>query len=453
MCMLLSVKLPETIGIRLRYPPRIRKTICSFCGERWKRNDGTPLLPVSQELTYWYFLFPVYCCDECVVDGKVSYLIDIMRMIKFIENFHVWIHFDSHSIVNPSDAYIPFIGSSGNLQFLCMKDKCSMLIRRGSTETSLFHESKIHGCVIDPQLGEIKFESVSIARIILGSDLLNKILNREQQCSYISSLGEFDSEYPDLTITNAIQQPAPESYIGPKIRDFSLANADSILRLFSLLVSGIYSNNTIKAFLNGEMKENFLKFITDSMISMTAFMKGNGFQCNFPELKEKPSVEDFLVKDYGRALLLLNEQNIICHNFRNFLKLFRKILRYYCFIDDSQRSIDLFQYCRFLYATLHVSNQDIHHRFTRQVPYQKLNPYFEYLERYAMSKSPFCVEIFTMIPASQTELDICSVCLREDSANVIGKCRKHNICCSECFLSVAQNVKVCLFCRKKDFLP
>ena len=451
--MLLSVKLPKTFGMRLRYPPRIRKTICSFCGERWKRNDGTPLLPVSQELTYWYFLFPVYCCDECVVDGKVSYLIEIMRMIKFIENFHVWIHFDSHSIVNPSDAYIPFIGSSGNLQFLCMKEKCSMLIRRGSTETSLFHESKIHGCVIDPQLGEIKFESVSIARIILGADLLNKILNREQQCSYISSLGEFDSEYPDLTITNAIQQPAPESYIGPKISDFSLTNADSILRLFSLLVSGIYSNNTIKAFLNGEMKEDFLKFITDSMISITAFMKRNGFQRNFPELKEKPSIKDFLVKDYGRVVLLLNEQNIICQNFRNFLKLFRKILRYFYSIDESPLAIDLFQYCRFLYATLHVSNQEFYHRFIRQVPCQKLSPYFEYLERYSILKSPFCDKIFAMIPASEIKLDKCAICQSDDSANVIGRCSIHNICCSECFPRVAKNLKACPTCREKDFLP
>jgi hypothetical protein len=453
MCMLLSVKLPQTIGMRLRYSPRVRKTICSFCSESWKNDDGTPLSSVSRELTNWYFEFPIYCCHECAGDGNLTYLIEIIGIIRHLENFHVWIHFDGHLIVNPSKYYVPVMGSSGNLQFICMNEKCSMIIRSGSTETGLFHESKIHCCVIDPQSGEIKFESVSIARIILGADLLNQILNREQQCSYIRSLGEFDSEYPDLTITNAIQQPAPESYIGPKIRDFSLANADSILRLFSLLVSGIYSNNTIKSFLNGEMKENFLKFITDSMISMTAFMKGNGFQCNFPELKEKPSVEDFLVKYYGRVGFSFTHCDIICQNFRNFLKLFRKILRDYCFIDDSQLSIDLFQYCRFLYATLHVSNQEFYHRFTRQVPYQKLNPYFEYLERYAMSKSPLCVEIFTMIPASQTELDICSVCLREDSANVIGKCLKHNICCSECFPRVSQNVKVCPTCRKKDFLP
>ncbi len=61
----LNLKLPRTSVMRLRHPPHVAKTICSFCGERWKRDDETPLLPVSQELTHWYFLFPIYCCDEC----------------------------------------------------------------------------------------------------------------------------------------------------------------------------------------------------------------------------------------------------------------------------------------------------------------------------------------------------------------------------------------------------
>ena len=450
---LLSIILPPTSGIRLRHPPHVAKTICSFCGQRWKRNDETPLLPVSQELTYWYFLFPVYCCDECVADGELTYLIEIMETVRLLENFHIWIHFNYHLIVNPSDAYVPFIGSSGNLQFLCMNEKCSMIIRHGSTETSLFHESKIHGCIIDPQSGEIKIESVSIAKIILGVNLLDRILNQELECSYIHSHGEFYSEHPDLTIADTIQQPTPESYVGPRINDFSIGITDSILRLFSLLVSGIYSDDRIKSFLSGYMKEEFLKFITDSIISMTAFMRKNGFNNCLPELKEEPVIPDFLVKNYGRIGFSFTYQDIICMNFRNFLKLFRKILRYYSFIDDSQHSIDLFQYCRFLYATVHVSYQPIYHRFTRQVPFQKLSPYFEYLERYVMSASPFCVEIFATVPVSETELDNCAICLNENSANVIGKCDKHNICCLGCFPRVVKKQPSCPTCRGNNFLP
>lgn len=451
---LLSIRLPPTSGIRLRHPPHVAKTICSFCGQRWKRNDETPLLPVSQELTYWYFLFPVYCCDECVADGELTYLIEIMETVRLLENFHIWIHFNYLLIVNPSDVYVPFIGSSGNLQFICMNEKCSMIIRHGSTETSLFHESKIHGCIIDPQSGEIKIESVSIAKIILGVNLLDRILNQELECSYIHSHGEFYSEHPDLTIADTIQQPTPESYVGPRINDFSIGITDSILRLFSLLVSGIYSDDRIKSFLSGYMKEEFLKFITDSMISMTAFMRKNGFNDKLPELKEKPVILDFLVKNYGRAGFSFTYQDIICQNFRNFLKLFRKILRYLSYVDDSQRSIDLFQYCRFLYATVHVSNQPIYHRFVRLVSdFKKFRPYNEYLERYVMSASPFCVEIFATVPASKTELDTCSFCLTEHSANVIGKCPQHNICCLGCFPRVVKKQSSCPTCREKFFLP
>jgi hypothetical protein len=334
-----------------------------------------------------------------------------------------------------------------------MNEKCSMIIRRGSTETGLFHESKNHGCVIDPQSGEIRIESVSIARIILGVNLLNQILNGEVQCSYISSLGEFYSERPNLTIMDAIEQPVPESYDGPRINDFSIEDPDSILKLFSLLVSGIYSDNAIKMFLSGVIKEGFLKFITDSMISMTALMRENDFQHNFPELKEKQSIEDFLVRNYGRAGFSFTHHDIICQNFRNFLKLFRKILHYLSFVDNSQRSIDLFQYCRFLYATLHVSNKEIYHRFTRQVPFQKLSPYFEYLERYVMSVSLFCMEIFSTIPVSEIKLDNCGICLTEDSASVIGKCPQHNICCLGCFPRVVKQLTTCPSCRAPDFLP
>ena len=437
---ILFVKLPRTFGMRFRHPPHVAKTICSFCGERWKRHDETPLLPVSQELTHWYFLFPIYCCDECCGDGKLTYLTEMMEPIRFLENFHVCIYFDSHPIVNPSEVYVPFLGSSGNLQFLCMNKKNSMKIccYTGSRKTDLFHKSTIHGCVIDPRLGEIKTESVSIAKIILGVDLLNRILRGEIQCHYIKSIYEFYSQFPDVS---------------PRIPNFSIADPNSILKLFSLIVSGIYSDNAIKAILSGEMKEDFLKFIIDSMISMTAFMRQNGFQEKIPELKEAPVIPEFLTRNYGRAGFSFTYQDIICQNFRNFLKLFRKILRRLYENDGSHRAIDLFQYCYFLYASLHVSNQAFYHRFTRQVPLQKLNPYFEYLKRYVMSASPFCVEIFANVPASEKELDGCTICQFDDSATVIGRCPLHNICCLKCFPRVVQNQKSCSICRREFFLP
>jgi hypothetical protein len=435
---ILSVKLPQISGMRLRNPPYIAKTICSFCGERWKRDDETPLLPVSQELTYCYFSFPIYCCDECVADRELTYLTEMMEIIRLLENFHVLIHFNDHPIVNPSDVYVPFLGSSGNLQFLCMNKKNSMNVRRSPREQSFFHESKINGCIIDPQSGEIKMSSVSIAQIILGIDLLNKILRQERTCTYIKAICEFDSQFPDVS---------------PRIPKFSIADPNSILKLFSLIVSGIYSDDAIKAVLNGEMKEVFLKFITDSMISMTAFMRQNGFQEKIPELKKVSVIPEFLTRNYGRAGFSFTNQDIICQNFRNFLKLFRKILRRLYEIDGSHRAIDLFQYCRFLYASLHVSNQEIYHRLTRQILPQKMSPYFEYLERYVMSASPFCIEIFANVPASEKELDRCAICQSDNSANVIGRCSQHNISCLECFPRVVKNLTACPTCRGEFFLP
>jgi hypothetical protein len=436
---ILSV-IPPISFQRLRHPPHVAKTICSFCGERWKRHDETPLLPVSQKLTYFYFSFPIYCCDECVADGELTYLTEMMEPIRFLENFHVCIDFDNHPIVNPSDVYIPFLGLSGNLQFLCMNKKNSMKIccDTGSKETDFFHKSSIHGCVIDPRSGEIKTESVSIAKIILGVDLLNRILRGEFPCTYIKAICDFDSEFPDVS---------------PRIPKFSIVDPNSILKLFSLIVSGIYSDDAIKAILSGEMKEVFLKFMTDSIISMTAFMRQNGFQEKIPELKEVSVIPDFLTRNYGRAGFLFTYQDIICQNFRNFLKLFRKILRRLYEIDDSHRGIDLFQYCRFLYATLHISNQEIYHRLTRQIPFEKCRPYFEYLDRYVMPKSPFCEEIFANVPASETKLDKCAFCQSDDSSTVIGRCPQHNICCLECFPRVVQNQKSCPTCRREFFLP
>jgi hypothetical protein len=366
----------------------------------------------------------------------------MINVIECLENFHVSITFNGHPIVNPSDLYIPVASSlSGNLEFLCMSNKCSMKIfcdTTGSRETDLFHKSTIHGCVINPHSGEIKIASIPISQIILGVKLLNRILRGESQCSYIQPICDFHAVCPDVS---------------PRIRNFSITDPNSILTLFSLVVSGIYSDGAIYAVLNGEMKEYFLKFITDSMISMTAFMRKNGFNDKFPELKEAPVIPEFLVRNYGRAGFSFNYQDIICQNFRNFLKLFRKILRYYSFIDVSQHSIDLFQYCRFLYATLHVGNREIYHRFVRLVSdFKKFRPYDEYLERYHMSASPFCVEIFATVPASETELDNCAICLNEKSANVIGKCPQHNICCLGCFPQVVK-LSTCPTCRGNNFIP
>jgi len=437
---ILSVELPRISGMRLRNPPHVSKTICSFCSERWNRNDETPLLPVPQERTYLYFPFPIYCCDECCGDGKLTYLMEMMETIRLLENFNVCIDFNGHPIVNPSEVYVPYMGLFGNLQFLCMNKKCSMKIRCDDrpTETSLFHKSSIHGCVIDPRSGGIKTESVPISQIILGVDLLNRILRGEFPCPYIKAICEFDSQFPDVS---------------PRIPNFSIADPNSIMKLFSLIVSGIYSDDAIKAMLNVEMNEVFLKFITDSMISMTAFMRQNGFQKKIPELKEAPVIPDFLTTNYGRVGLSFNYQDIICQNFRNFLKLFRKILRRMYKIDVSHHAIDLFQYCRFLYASLHVSNRDINSRLTREIPYQKMSPYSKFLKRYVMLASPFCDEIFENVPASETKLDKCVICQSDNSANVIGKCPEHNICCLDCFQGDVQKLEVCPSCRNPDFLP
>jgi hypothetical protein len=200
--LLLKLRLPQTSLTRFRHPSHSTETICSFCGERLKRDDGTPLLPVSQELTYWFFQFSIYCCDECTADGKLTYLVEIMDTIKLLEIFDVCINFDGHPIVNPSDVYIPIMSSSsGNLQFLCMSKKCSMKIccDSGSRETDLFHKSTIHGCVIDPRSGEIKIASVPISQIILGVNLLNQILRGEFPCSYIQPICHFHAECPNVS--------------------------------------------------------------------------------------------------------------------------------------------------------------------------------------------------------------------------------------------------------------
>jgi len=442
MTLLLSVKIHPITPKRLKNPPYVAKTICSFCGERWKRDDETPLRPIAQDPTDWYFSFPIYCCDECHRAGNFVCLVEMMNIIRLLENFHVCINFDCHLIVNPSNVYIPFANSLyGDLQFLCMNKNCSMMIccDIGSRETDLFHKSTIHGCVINPRSGEIKIASIPISQIILGVNLLNRILRGEFPCSYIQSICDFNSEYPDVS---------------PRIRNFSITDQNSILKLFSLFVSGIYSDGAINAVLNGEMKEQFLKFITDSMISMTAFMIQNGFNDKIPVLKEESAIPDFLTRNYGRTDLAFVIQDIICQNFRNFLKLFRKILRILCKIDDSQRSIDLFQYCRFLYATLHVGNQEIYHLFIRRgSQFKKFRPYSKFLKRYVMLASPFCVEIFATVPASETELDKCAICQIDHSANVIGKCKKHNICCLDCFPRVVNLLTTCSTCRENNFLP
>lgn len=449
MCILLSVKIPQQNSMSsMRLKHSSQKPTCCFCGE-----DEKPLSQIPDEITDGIFQFPVYGCTECMRDENKIRLLKKIMIIRSLENLYVSIHFDGHFFVNPSGVYIPFLGSSRNLRFLCVNKKCSLKVSSSdvSDDDCLFNESSIRGCVIDPQSGQITTESVSIVRIIHGVNMLNSILDFNTN-PYIRMLVEFDSMYPDLRIEDAIQQSPPESYVGPRICDFSLGNSDSVLRLFSLLVSGIYSNDAISVFLSG-MKQEFLDFIRKSMISMTTFMRRNGFETTIPALKEEqPSIEDFLVKNYASATVFM-QNDIICQNFRNFLKLFRKIMSYLYFIDESPLAIELFQFSRFLYATLHVSNQAINHRLTRQIPFEKCRPYYKFLERYVMSASPFCKEIFTMIPTSKTKLDVCTICQSEDSANVIGRCSIHNICCSECFPTVVKKWRTCPTCREEIFLP
>ncbi len=448
MCILLLVKKPQNT-MRLKHSASSQKPTCCFCGE-----DETPLSRIPNEITKWTFQFPIYGCTECMEnENKMSLLKEII-IIHSLENLYVSIHFDDHFFVNPSSVYIPFFGSSGNLRFLCVNKKCSLKVRSSdpSDDDCLFNESSIRGCVIDPQSGQITTESVSIVRIIHGVRDLNRILQFNTKHPYVRMFVEFESMYPDLRIEDAIRQSPPESYVGPRIKDFTLENPTSVLRLFSLLVSEIYSKDAISVFLSGEMKEGFLEFITNSMISMTTFMRRNGFETKIPALKRELPIEDFLVKNYASAMVLM-ANDIICQNIRNFLKLFRKILRYLSYADKSPRSIELFQFCRFLYATLHVSNQPIYHRLTRQIPFEKCRPYSKFLKRYVMSASPFCVEIFATVPASETKLDKCAICQIDHSANVIGKCKKHNICCLDCFQGDVQKLEVCPTCRNPNFLP
>jgi len=445
--MLLAVKIPQnsmSSMSSMRLKSSSQKPTCCFCGK-----DETPFSQIPDEITHWIFQFTVYGCTECIGDEKKMSLLKEITIIRSLENLYVSIHFDGHFFVNPSSIYIPFLGSSGNLRFLCVNKKCSLKVRSSdvSDDDYLFNESSIRGCVIDPQSGQITTESVSIVRIIHGVNMLNRILDFNTN-PYIRMLVEFQSIYPNLRIEYAIQQSPPESYVGPRINDFTLENPASVLRLFSLLVSGIYSNDAISVFLSG-MKHEFLDFIRKSMISMTTFMRRNGFE-KIPALKEEtPSIEDFLVKNYASVTVLM-ANDIICQNFRNFLKLFRKILRYFYSIDDSSLAIELFQFCRFLYATLHVSSQEIYHRLTRQISFEKCTPYFNFLKRYVMSASRVCVEIFANVPASETELDKCVICQSDNSANVIGRCSQHNICCSECF---PRAVKLWSTCREEIFLP
>lgn len=445
MCILLLVKIPQNT-MRLKHSASSQKPTCCFCGE-----DETPLSQIPNEITQWIFQFTVYGCTECMGNENKMNLLKEITIIRSLENLYVSIHFDGHFFVNPSGVYIPFLGLSGNLRFLCVNKKCSLKVRSShvSDDDCLFNESRIRGCVIDPQSGQITTESVSIVRIVHGVRELNRILEFNIKHPYVRIIVEFESMYPDLRIEDAIQQSPPESYVGPRINDFTLEDPASVLRLFSLLVSGIYSNDAISVFLSG-MKHEFLDFIRKSMISMTTFMRRNGFEKKIPALKEEPSIEDFLVKNYASSLVLM-ANDIICQNIRNFLKLFRKILRYFYSIDDSLLAIELFQFCRFLYAMLHVSNPVIYHRLTRQIPFEKCRPYSKFLERYVMLASPFCVEIFANVLASETELDKCVICQSDNSASIIGKCKKHNICCLGCFQRVVK-LSTCPSCRSPDFL-
>lgn len=449
MCMLLNICLLQPRIVRIKHS--IQSASCCFCGNPDKKH----LEKVSREITEGLFPFKIYQCQDCMSNEINLRLLKGIMLLRRLHNLFVSIHFVHSIIANPSELYIPF-NSFGKLHFLCMSKKCSMRIRcsdpiefdgdslRQSSFDCLTNESSIRGCIIDPILGTTETKSVSIAQIIYGVRMLDNMIEFGIKYPFIQSFIEFDSQYPNLTITDSISESPQQE--GPRIADFSFENFNSIMELFSLLSSGIYSDDAIELFLSGEMKEGFLKFITDSMISMTAFLRENGFNDCLPELKIKPEISEFLVKNSGSAS---STDNIICQNFRNFLKLFRKILRRFYQIDESQQSIDLFQYCCFLYSTLHVRNQRIQRRMTSQ----SSSRYFEYLERYVISTSPFCLEIFSTIPVSEIKLNNCGICLTEDSASVIGKCPHHNICCLECFPRVVKQSTTCPSCRNPDFLP
>ncbi len=460
--LLIAYTVPKTTQRRLTHFSSDVSKKCTFCKKACKYNPRDDCAEAHE--IFKYFTFRFFCCHECNTKKQTvlnSILEVVQRHLNTNTYINVRIHFSGNPIVNPSHVYVPCINSCTNeLQFLCMNRKSLFFCNTGDgckpNEIVFLHT--ICGCVFDPYSGEIKQETVSIAQIIHGLYLLEseRIAHKPEICLF----HEFADEYPNFKIRDAFQQSAPESYVGPRIPDFSFTNPDSIIQLFSLLVSNIYPFSEIKAWLNQnhEMKCGIIKFITDSMISITQFMKTNGFDQFLPTLKEPHTVPQFLVKNYGTSESVFNYINVICVNFRNFLKLFKKILRYMYRCEEPVEPqvswIDLFQYCRFLYATLHVRNIIINQRFARLVSPEKMHLYFRYLDKqYSIVASPFCKKIFATIPDSKITLDMCIICHDEGKSSVIGRCKKHNICCLTCFPAVVKHLHECSMCHETYFLP
>ena len=118
MCILLFVKIPQNTMSSMRLKPSSQKPTCCFCGE-----DETPLSQIPNEIKKLTFQFPVYGCTKCMENENKMILLKEIIIIHSLENLYVSIHFDGYFFVNPSDVYIPFLGLSGNLRFLCVNKK------------------------------------------------------------------------------------------------------------------------------------------------------------------------------------------------------------------------------------------------------------------------------------------------------------------------------------------
>ena len=446
---ILSVKIPETSGMIWKYPSS-QAPMCCFC-KRTKNDDETPLSKVPFGITQGIISFPMYYCFDCAGDGKLSYILEFLIKMDQPNSF-LMIHFEGHIIVNPSEIYVPCIGRSENLQFLCWGRKCHMSINCDSLFNSI-----IRGCVIDPQSGAIEKMNVSIRDILLGIIKLNQILESSDEHPFLKKITEIDGKYLDCSVMDAIDQLPSDGYVGPRIDYFSFDSSKMIFELFSLMNSGFYSKDAIDSFFGCVMTRNIIElFIWKCLISMTTFMKKNGAALpDLAQFEPNSRIDGFLTQNHGRTDLAFTMIDVLCVNSRIFLKLVRRIIRLLHRFNNETYYLDMFQYSKYLYSMIYVINQD---RFARNgVSLESLSRFRKYTKRFKkiMNHSPFCKHTFqqSVEPVEpDNEIDLCVIC-QIKPAYVIGRCDVHNVSCYGCFSNVLKNCTKCPSCRNPDFLP
>ena len=465
---ILSIEIHPTSGMRLKYPSPQTPTCC-FC-ERIKNDDDTPLLEVPSGITQGIITFPIYYCFECAGDGKLAHIEEIIILLMSQSNSFLMIHFYGHIISNPPELYVPCLGPSRNLQFLCWGKKCHMFIDCDSLFNSI-----IRGCVIDPQSGAIEKKNVFIRDILLG------IRELSNEHPFLKKLIEFDGRYPDFLISEAIAGLPIGAYLGPRIEYVSANCPKFFFELFSLINTGFYSKDAIDFFFSHSPTKNIIEqFIWKCLILMTDYMKKNG--ADLPDLMQfepDSQIDEFLTQHHSRPGFPFITDDVLCVNFTIFLKLIRKMIRLLHQFDDETASLDMFQYSKYLYSMIYVIYQN---RFVRDgISHESLRRYTEYTERFKIiiDCSPFCNYIFQKTEEStdpvesadlvesvdsvefvesadpadpKKKIDVCIIC-RIKTACVIGRCDVHNVSCYGCFSGVLENCKKCPSCRKDNFLP